>query len=269
MIPVLFKVGPLEIGSYGVMMAMAFLITALVLARELRLHDLPAEWAYELVLWAALGGIIGARLYFILEHFPEFLNNPLGMIVNRGGLTWYGGFFLGSAAVLWKISRLPIPTLEMADRIAPLILLGYAIGRIGCLLAGDGDYGVPSDLPWAMAFPNGLVPTDVPVHPTPLYETILSGLFFLILWRFRRIATRGWMVSGLFIFYGLERFVVEFWRRTPDVWAGLTMAQLISLGLMMSGVLLGVYTWQTARLKRQKELQQWMNDHTLKTNSAR
>ncbi|NOX36752.1 MAG: prolipoprotein diacylglyceryl transferase [Calditrichaeota bacterium] len=268
MIPILFKIGPLEIGSYGVMMAMAFLITALVLARELRLRDMPAEWAYELVLWAALGGIIGARLYFILEHFPEFLADPLGMIFSRGGLTWYGGFFLGSLTVLWKISRLPVSTLELADIIAPLILLGYAIGRIGCLLSGDGDYGVPTDVPWAMAFPNGLVPTDVPVHPTPLYETLLSGLFFLMLWRFRRIATRGWMVSGLLIFYGLERFIVEFWRRTPAVFGWMTMAQIISIGLIVTGTAFGVYTWKLAARRRKEELQQLVHKTTVKVHSA-
>jgi phosphatidylglycerol:prolipoprotein diacylglycerol transferase len=159
------------------------------------------------------------------------------MIFSGSGLTWYGGFILAFIAILITVRRLPAPTLTLVDLISPLLLLGYGIGRIGCFLAGDGDYGPPSDLPWAMAFPNGLVPTDVPVHPTPIYETIFSLILFSILWKNRkRDFPAGSMLGAMFIFYGIERFVTEFWRVTPKVLFGwMSMAQILSFIAIIGG----------------------------------
>ncbi len=238
MYPYLFKIGPFQAGSYGLMMAIAFLTTMYLLRRELRQHGYDGDWAYTAMFAAAIGGIVGARLYFILEHIPEFKADPLGMIFSGSGLTWYGGFIGGFLAVVYVIRRFPADSLKIADLIAPLLLLGYGIGRIGCFLAGDGDYGPPTDLPWGMAFPNGTVPTDVPVHPTPLYETIFSLILFAILWKLRkRPHPPGMMVAGMLIFYGIERFVTEFWRLTPKILFGwMSMAQVLSILAILAGL---------------------------------
>ncbi len=230
MLPVLFKIGPLEIGSFGVMMVLGFLVPTLLLKKEFQRMGYPGEWALELVTWAAIGGIVGARLYFVLEHLDALAADPLGMLLGRGGLSWFGGFLLGTAAVVYRMRRLNMPVLPVLDRVAPLLLLGYAIGRIGCLLAGDGDYGPPTDLPWGMAFPNGVVPTDVPVHPTPLYETLMAGGLFGLLWPKRQnIAFPGQLMALGLIAFGGERFIAEFWRLTPKLWGWLTVPQAFSL----------------------------------------
>jgi phosphatidylglycerol:prolipoprotein diacylglycerol transferase len=246
MYPILFEIGPFRVGSYGVMMAVAFLVTGWLVAREFRRKNIPADWAYSIVIWAAIGGIVGARLYFILEHWGEFVRNPVAMIFTGSGLTWFGGLIGGIAAVIWRAARFPARTVLMLDLIAPVVLLGYGIGRIGCFLAGDGDYGPPSDLPWAMAFPNGLVPTDVPVHPTPLYETLLSWLLFAILWHWRKKPhPPGLMISGMLVFYGLERFITEFWRLTPKFAGWMTWPQFLSLISIAIGLALAAYFYRS------------------------
>ncbi len=249
MIPILFQLGPLRIGSYGLMLAIAFLVTGWLLNKEFRRKDISGDWVYTIVTTAAVSGIVGARLYFILENLPDFFRDPLAMIFTGEGLTWYGGFIGGLLAVIWIIRKIPAPAAVVADLIAPLLLLGYGIGRIGCLLAGDGDYGPPTDLPWGMAFPNGLVPTQVPVHPTPIYETLLSLAFFFLLWRLRsKVKTTGMMLSGMLILYGIERFVTEFWRLTPKVlWGWMSMAQILSLISIAAGMLYAWYRITKAR----------------------
>lgn len=254
MIPILFEIGPLKVGSYGVMVAIAFLTCAYLLRRELKRKSFDPEWANTLVVVAVISGIVGARLYFILEYFDEFLLDPWGMIFSGSGLTWYGGFIAAFVAVLIVLKRLPAPTLVLADLIAPLLLLGYGIGRIGCFLSGDGDYGPPSDLPWAMAFPNGLVPTDVPVHPTPVYETLLSVFLFAIMWKYRKRAyPAGTMLGVMFIFYGIERFVTEFWRLTPKVlWGWMSMAQILSILSIIGGSVWIVYLFNKSKQGQRK-----------------
>jgi phosphatidylglycerol---prolipoprotein diacylglyceryl transferase len=252
MFPVLLKIGPITIGSYGLMLAIAFLTTLWLLKREFEHNNFPGEWAYSVIMAAAIGGIVGARLYFILEHVGEFLKSPVSMTFSGSGLTWYGGFIGGLLAVLWTIHKFSAPDLVIADLISPLLLLGYGIGRIGCFLAGDGDYGPPSHLPWAMSFPHGIVPTDVPVHPTPLYELLMSLILFAILWRLRkRPHLPGMMLSGMLVFYGIERFVAEFWRLTPKIlWGWMTMAQILSIISILIGV-----TWGLVLFKRQRASQ--------------
>ncbi len=238
MIPILFKIGPIRVGSYGLMMALAFLTTGWLLQREFVRKKFPGDWAYTIVTAAAIGGIVGARLYFIFEHWGMFLRDPLGLIFTGSGLTWYGGLIGGVAAVIWVVHRFSASNLEVLDLVAPLVLLGYGIGRIGCLLAGDGDYGPPTNLPWGMAFPHGLVPTTVPVHPTPLYDTLLSWALFAVLWKWRkRPHPPGFMISGMLVFYGIERFITEFWRTTPKILFGwMSMAQILSIVSILVGI---------------------------------
>ena len=249
MIPVLFQIGSFKIGSYGVMMVVAFLTCLWLLRRELVKNQFNGDWAFTIVTAAAIGGIIGARLYLILENLHDFLLDPSGMIFSRSGLTWYGGFIGGFIAVVWTIHRFQASDLRIVDLVAPLLILGYGIGRIGCLLAGDGDYGPPSNLPWAMSFPHGMIPTDVPVHPTPIYETLLSLLLFTVLWRLRkRNHIPGLMLGGMLIFYGLERFTTEFWRITPKVlWGWLSAAQILSVFAILFGLIWSVYSIRKRR----------------------
>ena len=243
MIPILFEIGPIKIGSYGLMLVLAFLSCLFFMVRELKRNNYEPDWGFSVVTWAVIGGIVGSRLYFILEHLDQFFQDPIGMIFTGSGLTFYGGLIGGLLAVVLRIYRLPAPTLKLADITAPLVLLGYGIGRIGCFLSGDGDYGPPSDLPWAMAFPNGLVPTHVPVHPTPVYETLMALTLFAILWSLRKKnPTPGLMVSGMAVFYGIERFIAEFFRTTPKVLLGwVSTAQIISVLFIIGGFLWGFY----------------------------
>jgi len=238
MIPYLFKLGPLKVGSYGVMLGVAFLICYWLLKREFQENKVDKNVADGLIFGAILGGILGAKIYFLLEHPDDLWRDPVGMIFTGNGLTWYGGLIGGIIAVLWAIRKQKGSRLLIINLTSPLLLLGYAIGRIGCLLAGDGDYGPPSNLPWAMAFPTGLVPTLQRVHPTPIYETLFSALLFVILWKMRkRYSTPGIMFAVTLIAYGIERFVMEFWRLTPKILFGwMSMAQIISVFFILMGL---------------------------------
>ncbi len=235
MYPTLIDFGTFGIHSYGLMLATAFIVVTLMLQAEFKRRGFVAEVASTIVIAGALGGIIGAKLYSV------FLDGQFNFreLFSASGLVWYGGLIGGSAAVAWAIHRSPNPFLPTVDVIGPLLLLGYGIGRIGCLLAGDGDYGPPSDLPWAMAFPNGTVPTDVPVHPTPIYETTMSFIAFGTLWsqRHRFVETPGIMFGASLVLMGVERFIAEIWRINPKVLAWMSAAQVLSIALFVFGIL--------------------------------
>ena len=243
MYPTLIDFGPFGIHSYGLMLASAFITVVFMLQRELKRRGFVSEVASSIVMAAGIGGVVGAKLYSAVQdgqlRFDE--------LFSTSGLVWYGGLIGGSLAASLYILRSPNPYLPTIDAIGPTLLLGYGIGRIGCFLAGDGDYGPPSDLPWAMAFPNGTVPTDVPVHPTPLYETLISFAFFAILWKQRRRMeeTPGVLFGASLILLGIERFIVEFWRINPRIYAGLSTAQLFSIFLVIFGI--GFIFWMRSR----------------------
>ena len=231
---------PIGIHSYGVMLATAFITCSVLLQRELNRRGFQGDIATTIVVAGAIGGIIGAKIYFI------FLDGKMEMseIFSPSGLVWYGGLIGGSAAAAWVIHRSPNPFLPTVDIMGPLVLLGYGIGRIGCLLAGDGDYGPPSDVPWAMAFPNGTVPTDVLVHPTPIYETSMSVIFFGILWSQRKkfASIPGLLFGASLVMLAVERFIAEFWRLTPRAFpessplSWLTSPQVVSIILFCFGI---------------------------------
>ena len=228
--------GPIGIHSYGLMLATAFITAVFVIQYELKRRGFVPDVAATIVVAAAIGGIIGAKIYAALLDGRITLTE----LFSTAGLVWYGGFIGGCIGVLIVLLRSPNPLLPTIDIIGPTLLLGYGIGRIGCFLAGDGDYGPPSDLPWAMAFPNGTVPTDVPVHPTPIYETLISVTFFAILWSQRRKLEHlpGALFGTSLILLGVERFFAEFWRITPRVWGWMTGAQLLSIAAFISGIVL-------------------------------
>lgn len=248
---------PIGIHSYGVMLATAFITCSLMMQRELNRRGFQGDIATTIVVAGAIGGIIGAKIYFI------FLDGKIEMseIFSPSGLVWYGGLIGGSAAAAWVIRRSPNPFLPTIDIMGPLVLLGYGIGRIGCLLAGDGDYGPPSDVPWAMAFPNGTVPTNELVHPTPIYETLMSVTFFGILWSQRRrfASIRGLLFGASLVALAVERFIAEFWRLTPKAFPAtpslswLTSPQLVSLMLFGFGSLFMYWMYKRPRVEVEVE----------------
>lgn len=239
MLPTIVKLGPITIHSFGFMLALAFLIIAWLAGREFERRGHTADDAWSVTFAAMVGGVLGAKLYFLFDHLPETLQDPKGMILSGAGLTYYGGLFGGALAVILTARRRGVRFVTMAQMGAPLIALGYGVGRLGCFLNGD-DYGKPSDVPWAMAFPKGSPPTQVPVHPTQVYEAGASLAFFWFLWATRkRWDERGTQSLGVFlIFAGIERFLVEFVRLNPVVAMGLTVAQIISVALAVLGVYL-------------------------------
>ena len=236
MYPTIVDFGPFGIHSYGLMLATAFITVVFVIQSELKRRGFVPELASTIVMAAAIGGIVGAKIYYVLLDGQITFHE----IFSTGGLVWYGGFIGGCLAVIIVVLRSPNPFLPTIDIVGPTVVLGYGIGRIGCLLAGDGDYGPPSDLPWAMAFPNGTVPTDVPVHPTPIYETLMSFTFFGILWSQRRKfePTPGALFGASLVALGVERFIAEFWRLTPRVLGWMSMAQLFSIAAFVMGIAL-------------------------------
>jgi phosphatidylglycerol:prolipoprotein diacylglycerol transferase len=196
----------------------------------------PPDWAYELAFSALVGGLIGSRVDYILQNLDTVGDDLLGALFSGSGLVWFGGVVGGAAGVLiWARFRGFLgPTL--LDVAAPALALGYAIGRVGCQLSGDGDYGVASDLPWAMAYPDGTVPNTEEVHPAPVYETLAMGLVALVLWHLRDRFRPGTLFGLYLVLSGLERLLIEVIRRNESVVAGLTLAQLVSIVLIVAGV---------------------------------
>jgi len=204
MIPFL-HLGPLQVPTFGLMVAAAMVAAYFVLRADLARRGIAAKdsgLAEAFIALPCLAGIIGAKLYHVLETPRQLFADPVGELFSRYGLAWFGGLIAGFAAFAWLAHRRKIPLLAMLDVGSPAAALGYGVGRIGCLLSGDGDYGQPTNLPWGMSFPHGLVPTtqtcvawgwpaNCRVQPTPIYEFIAACLIAWILWRLgaRQMAT--------------------------------------------------------------------------------
>jgi len=238
-------IGSLTLQTFGIMFALAFLAAGAVIARRLSEWGKPPDWAYEMVLAGLVGGVVGARLDFIVENYDLVKDDLLGNVFSGAGLVWYGGAIGGAIAVaLWAWWR-GIPGLAVLDLAAVPLAVGYAIGRIGCQLSGDGDYGQAWDGPWAMSYPDGTEPTTQTVHPTPIYETLAMGLIAYLLWTLRDRFRPGVLFALYLVLAGTERFLVEFIRRNEDVLLGLTQAQLISLAMIVAGA-----AWIFAKARR-------------------
>lgn len=237
----------LHLQTFGIFFALNFLCWAALVARRLKELGKPVDWAYEMLFAALIGGLVGARGYFLLQNYDEVKHDLVGNIFSGSGLIWYGGLLGGTVAVIAWARWRDFLRLALLDLAAPALALGYAIGRIGCQVSGDGDYGKASSLPWAMPYRHGalLTPPGVRVQPTPIYETLSMGLFALLLWRLRDTFRTGTLFGIYLIGAGFERFVVELWRRNAHVLGALTAAQIESLVMIAAGVL-----WLLVLLRR-------------------
>lgn len=241
MYPVILRLGPVTIYSYGLMMAIAFLVSGYLVGKELERKGFNGEIASSILFSAAVGGIVGSRILSILNDWPEFVRDPVQAVFSGAGFVWFGGLIGGFITVSLTIRRHGLPWLTTVDSIGPVLALGHAIGRIGCELAGDGDWGRETTLPWGMSYPNAIVgwhyPPGVRVHPTPIYEAIVYTAIFALLWSTRRRPNpAGRVFCRYLILTALARFLVEFVRINPAIAFGLTEAQWISIALALVGV---------------------------------
>lgn len=267
MIQEIFHIGSFSISPFGPFLALAFLSAYWQLQKLLRSQGLgDQEDASEILLWAGVGGVLGAKIYYAL------LYGDLSLVLSRSGLVWYGGFMLATIGVMVAIRRRGLPFMPTLDAGAASLALGYGVGRIGCFLVGD-DYGRPTDLPWGVEFPVGLPPTtagalreafglQIPpevgadqllaVHPTQLYETLAAILIWRVgVWMVRKGSPSGTVLAAMVGLLAVERFAVEILRAKDDRFFGaFTLAQLISLGVLVAAVWL--WAAMTARARSEQ-----------------
>lgn len=275
---------PFKIGTYGVMMAVGFLTALWLLKRELKRRNLDvmfppaaagampphARAAETIIFLGILGGVLGAKLAYMLTEAPTFVWKDL---FSGSGLTWHGGLILAAVFIMGWMAWKRLPLLVMLDAIAPELATGYAFGRVGCQLAGDGDFGLPCvpenlDSFLCMSYPQGIVPSPCyahgieyqqcptgladafwfPVHPTPIYEAFLMFLVFGVLWSIRKRIFHPGVLFGLYcVGAGLQRFFIEFIRQDegrPDRFLDLRDAQIIALAQLALGVIIWVWAWR-------------------------
>jgi phosphatidylglycerol:prolipoprotein diacylglycerol transferase len=253
------------------MIAAYFVLRADLVRRGIASKD--SGEAEALISFPCLAGFVGAKLYHLLESPAEFFADPLHLLFSPYGFAWFGGLLAGFATfalVAWRITRHnaavghPVSLLTIFDAGSPAAALGYGIGRIGCLLSGDGDYGISTALPWGMSFPNGLVPTVERVHPTPIYEFIAACAIAWWLWKMgapaeggvrhtepasqRAVSTAssnrpGEVFAAYFVLTGVARFLVEFIRINPRTFLGMSNAQTAAA----FSIIVGAFLWMWAR----------------------
>ena len=265
-------IGPLRLGTYGISAWFAFLAAYFVLKEDMRRRHLPGD-AMNIILVLVIAGLAGSKLYHVLEDPSELFAHPIDTLFSSYGFAWFGGFLAGVLALIIMARYLRIPMLQMLDASSPAAALGYAIGRIGCLVSGDGDYGIPTSLPWGMVFPpleNGcrvkhficvvhgsLVPStgqlfNMPtdelqrVHPTPIYEFIVGVLIAIYLWKcgarlIREHRPAGELLAEYLVLTGIARFLVEFIRINPRSFLGMSNAQVVSLLSILAGIGLMIF----------------------------
>lgn len=264
MVAYLVEWGWFKLGSYGLMMALGFLCAYFLLRKELVRKEIDPALASRVTFNGAIWGVIGARLLSVLEDPGRVAAEPVRTLLLEGGLTWYGGFVGAAVAIVYTVVKARASMLGVFDAASPATFVGYALGRLGCLLSGDGCYGEATSLPWGMAFPNaphepgfhcmrsGAIatwppmdpstgrryPADVLVHPTPIYEALVALAVFGVLWLIRkRIRRTGTMFGLLFVFIAIPRFFVEFIRLNPRYF-GLSLSQWIAIVFLVVGLAL-------------------------------
>ena len=264
-------IGPVTFASYGLCVGIAMFVSYFVLAKDMQRRAIHAP-ADLMVAVPCIVGLVGAKLYHVLETPRDLFADPK-ILVSQYGFAWFGGFLGGFIAFVLLARHYRIPLLEIFDAASPAAALGYGIGRIGCLISGDGDYGIPTSLPWGMSFPHGLVPTTQRVHPTPIYELIVAIFIFWWLWKLggrqARVTTKAETASGAkvgdhstqkqlkrspasknmwpprgevfaqyLILTGIARFLVEFIRINPRSFFGMSNAQAAALASVLIGAAL-------------------------------
>jgi len=251
MYPIIFQYKALTIGGYGIMLGLAFYTAFLLAEREFKLKGLNPELAYKLLLAIIPSAIIGAKLFHIIDYFDEFLQDPFGMLISGSGLTVYGGYIAAilTSAFVIKKNKQSIP--QVCDIAAAPVALGYAIGRLGCHVAGDGCYGIHAASSFlGFSYPNGLSPSSEAVYPTPLFESLISFIIFAVLMRLRkRDIPHGLLFSLYILLNGTARFFVEFIRVNPKATLGFTQAQVIAIFFFLTGAL-GIFLAMRTRKNR-------------------
>jgi phosphatidylglycerol:prolipoprotein diacylglycerol transferase len=267
--PEILRIGDFVITTFGVLIVLSFITAAYVAGRQLERYGLPKGHAWEMLAWCALGGIAGAKIYYLALHWQALLADPLGEIVSRGGLVWYGGLIGGSIAYWLQVRARRLPVATMFDATAPALAIAYGVGRLGCFMVGD-DYGRYTDGPFGIAFPDGAppstagilrslgetVPAHIPdsavvtVHPTQLYEIGLAVIMFGVLWQLgtSRAIRAGQLFAIYMMLYGAARFAIEFVRASADriAIAGIDF----STSQILSVLLLGLGAWLFVRQQR-------------------
>ena len=254
-------IGSLSIGTFGIMLWLAAACACWALHANFRRWGIDAD-AISIVAVATVAGVIGAKFWHVFEDPQALIHHPAAVIFDRAGFAWFGGLVVGIAALLWQGRTYGIGKLRMLDLCTVAATIGYGVGRLGCLISGDGDYGIPTKLPWGMSFPHGLVPTTGPmgtcaewgwpsscrVHPTPIYELIAALVIAWVLWRRgapERPKPVGQLTGEYLILTGVARFLVEFIRINPRIYWGMSNAQVASIGSMVVGV--GLILWARKR----------------------
>lgn len=249
-------IGPLTLGSYGLMVAIGLICAFFILRADFARRGVSAD-AEAIIGITGLAGLAGSRLYHLLESPAEFFADPWPQLFSTMGFAFAGAIIGGFVALVLLAKRFRMSVLLLLDAASPAAAMGYGIGRIGCLISGDGDYGKPTTLPWGMAFPHGIVPTtqscvdwgaaaDCRVHPTPIYEFLVAILIFWILWRLgarglKKHAPNGIIFAAYLVLTGIARFLVEIIRINPRSFYGLTNAQAAGVVSVLAGLALFVY----------------------------
>jgi phosphatidylglycerol---prolipoprotein diacylglyceryl transferase len=233
--------GHFTIGTFGLLLWLAAVCAGIVLHWNFRRFHVQAD-AIGVVAVTTVLGVVGAKLWHVFET-PELLMQQPAMLIDRAGFAWYGGLIVGVLTLMWQGRSAGVGALGMLDLSAPAAAIGYGVGRIGCLVSGDGDYGRPTSLPWGMSFPHGLVPTMDRVHPTPIYELIGALIIAAILWKRGKryppgTSGQGEITGEYLVLSGIARFLVEIIRINPKIYFGMSNAQVASLGSIVAGLLL-------------------------------
>jgi phosphatidylglycerol:prolipoprotein diacylglycerol transferase len=241
-------------------MWLAFVAAFFVWRADLRRRAINAD-VHTMVAIVALAGVVGAKLYHVLENPSDLMRDPVGELFSRTGFAWFGGFLGGVIAMVLLAKRYHVPALRLMDSAAPASALGYAVGRIGCLTSGDGDYGTPTNLPWGMSFPPPALDPSGPhctfyglpetcrMHPTPIYELLVGIAITWLLWRMATTRPAGCVVGWFFVLSGAARFAVEFIRLNPRIYWGMSNAQVASLASIVVGAVLLLVVTRSGSLR--------------------
>jgi phosphatidylglycerol:prolipoprotein diacylglycerol transferase len=252
--------GPITIGTFGLFMWLAFVAAFFVWRADLTRRVIHAD-VHTMVAVIAIAGVVGAKLYHVLENPSALRMDPVGEIFSRTGFAWFGGFLGGVIAMALLAKRYRVPILRLMDSAAPAAALGYAVGRIGCLTSGDGDYGTPTNLPWGMSFPPPALdpsgpyctlygfPESCRMHPTPIYELLAGIVITWLLWRMATTRPAGSVVGWFFVLSGAARFAVEFIRLNPRIYWGMSNAQVASLASIVVGIVMLFYAMRSGSLR--------------------